>query len=150
MKDPGCQFTTWQAQLKPQIYFLLPGQRISTYINTMSILLYSQATLTNLNPIFYLCLIFLYPHHALSPPLVFRGPPALPLPSPDDQSLTSILETPQQRPDFTLLIASATASMCNPSCSLHPRPRRRQRAPPSRRRRPSRAPKPQRYRHPRR
>ena len=93
---------------------------------------------------------FLYTHHALSPPLVFRGPSALPLPSPDDQSLTSILETPQQRSDFTLLIASATASMCKPSRSLHSRPRRRQRAPPSQRRRPSRAPKPQRYRHPRR
>ncbi|OCK92054.1 uncharacterized protein K441DRAFT_663757 [Cenococcum geophilum 1.58] len=51
-------FTTWQAQLKPQIYFLPPGQRISTYINTLSILLYSQATPANLNPIFYLCLIF--------------------------------------------------------------------------------------------
>jgi len=45
MKDPDCQandvIAIWQAQLKPQIYFLLPDQRISTYINTISILLYS-------------------------------------------------------------------------------------------------------------
>jgi len=105
------------------------------HINSPLLPSYSHKSQTNFLPLSH----FLYTHYALSPLLVFRGPPAPPLPSPDDQSLTSILETPRQRSDFTLLIASATASMHKPSCNLHPRPRRRQRAPPNRRCRPPRA-----------